>query len=113
MQAKDVLSNFYTENNLLGLVQTGVAMEPSAAGEAPPPPPPTWEAPYGGKTEQANGIVAIMEMIHEDIQKDITKAKEENDKAQEDFDTFKADSEAQVATLEEANDDLVGTKGTK
>lgn len=113
MQAKDVLSNFYSENNLVGLVQTGATMDPGAAGEAPPPPPPTWEAPYGGKTESANGIVAIMEMIHEDIQKDIAKAKEENEKAQADFDTFKSDSEAQVASLEQANDDLEGTKGNK
>merc|ERR1719162_1696344 len=52
-------------------------------------------------------------MIHEDILKDITKAKEENDKAQTEFDTFKTDSEAQVASLEQANDDLAGTKGTK
>jgi len=113
MQAKDVLSSFYEENNLVGLIQTGAKMDPGAAGDAPPPPPPTWEAPYGGKTEQANGIVAIMEMIHEDIQKDLTKAKEENTKAQEDFDAFKTDSETQVSSLETANDDLTGTKGTK
>lgn len=112
MQAKDVLANFYSENNL-NLVQTGAAMDPGAAGDAPPPPPPTWEAPYGGKTEQANGIVAIMEMIHEDIQKDITKAEAENTKAQTEFDTFKTDSETQVSQLEQANDELDGTKGTK
>jgi len=87
--------------------------DPGAAGDAPPPPPPTWEAPYGGKTEQANGIVAIMEMIHEDIQKDLTKAEAENTKAQAEFDTFKTDSETQVSTLEQANDELDGTKGTK
>jgi len=113
MQAKDVLSNFYSENNLVGLVQTGATMDPGAAGDAPPPPPPTWEAPYGGKTEEANGIVAIMEMIHADIQKDITKAEAENTKAQTEFDTFKEDSETQVSTLQEANDDLDGTKGEK
>jgi len=112
MQAKDVLSNFYSENNL-NLAQTGVSMDPGAAGDAPPPPPPTWEAPYGGKTESANGIVAIMEMIHADIEKDITKAKTDNEKAQTEFDTFKEDSETQVSTLEEANDDLNGTKGEK
>jgi len=112
MQAKDVLSNFYSENNL-NFAQTGATMDPSAAGDAPPPPPPTWEAPYGGKTESANGIVAIMEMIHADIEKDITKAEAENTKAQTEFDTFKEDSETQVSTLQTATDDLGGTKGEK
>ena len=40
------------------------------AGDAPPPPPPTWEGGYGGKTGESQGIVAIMEMVYEDIVKD-------------------------------------------
>lgn len=112
-QAKNVLTDFYEENNLVGLVQTNARMEPSAAGEAPPPPPKTWDEPYGGKTEQSNGIVAILEMIYEDIEKDLTKAKAEEDKAEASFQTFKTDSETQVTNLEETNDDLEGTKGDK
>merc|ERR1719502_1729568 len=111
MRAKDVLAGFYEENNL-NLLQKS-KMEPVVAGEAPPPPPATWEAPYGGKTGESQGIVAILEMIHEDILKDQTKAKADEDKAEETFQAFKTNSEQQISTLEGANTDLEDTKGQK
>jgi hypothetical protein len=97
MSAKAVLEDFYKENDLV-LVQkqpvTGMK-----AGEAPPPPPPTWEAPYGGKTGEAMGIVAIMEMVHEDIVKDRADAKADEDKSQAEYDAFKKESEEKMAEL--------------
>jgi len=110
-RAKDVLAGFYEENNL-NLLQKN-KMEPVVAGEAPPPPPATWEAPYGGKTGESQGIVAILEMIHEDIIKDKTKAKADEDKAEETFQSFKTNSETQIQALEDANSDLTDTKGEK
>jgi len=110
-RAKDVLSSFYEENNLV-LIQKN-KMAPVVAGEAPPPPPSTWEAPYGGKTGEATGIVAILEMIHEDIVKDQTKAKADEDKAEESFQAFKKNSETQIAALTDANTELTSTKGQK
>merc|ERR1719163_606875 len=71
------------------------------AGEAPPPPPPTWEAPYGGKTGESQGILAIMEMVHEDIVKDRKDAQEDEDKAQEEYDHFKEDSEEHMKDLKD------------
>merc|ERR1719145_455242 len=47
---------------------------PVVAGQAPPPPPTTWESPYGGKTGEATGIISVLEMVQEDIDKDIAKA---------------------------------------
>lgn len=111
MRAKDVLAGFYEENNL-NLLQKK-KMEPVVAGEAPPPPPSTWEAPYGGKTGESQGIVAILEMIHEDILKDQTKSKADEDKAEETFQAFKTNSETQIQALEDANSALTDTKGTK
>lgn len=110
-RAKDVLAGFYEENNL-NLLQKN-KMAPVVAGEAPPPPPSTWEAPYGGKTGESQGIVAILEMIHEDIIKDKTKAKADEDKAEETFQSFKTNSETQIQALEDANSDLTDTKGQK
>jgi hypothetical protein len=109
--AKDVLAGFYETNNLNLLQQK--KMEPVVAGEAPPPPPSTWEAPYGGKTGESQGIVAILEMIHEDIIKDQTKAKADEDKAQATFDSFSTNSRTQISALEDANTSLTDTKGTK
>jgi hypothetical protein len=112
MQAKDVLAGFYEENNL-NLLQKSKKMDPVVAGEAPPPPPATWEAPYGGKTGESQGIVAVLEMIHEDIIKDQTKSKADEDKAEETFQAFKTNSETQIQALEDANTELTDTKGQK
>lgn len=112
MRAKDVLAGFYEENNL-NLLQKNKKMDPVVAGEAPPPPPATWEAPYGGKTGESQGIVAILEMIHEDILKDQTKSKADEDKAEQTFQDFKTNSETQIQSLEDANSDLTDTKGQK
>jgi hypothetical protein len=109
--AKDVLANFYKDNNLV-LAQK--ARQPQVtAGEAPPPPPPTWEADYGGKTGESQGIVAILEMVHADILKDIATAKAEEDASQKEFDTFKAESEKQMKTITSDKNEKEGVKGKK
>merc|ERR1740121_1499842 len=109
--ARDVLATFYSDNNLM-LVQKKKAPV-VVAGEAPPPPPTTWDAPYGGKNEQSKGIIAILEMIDEDIIDDKTKAKAAEDKAQAEFDVFKKESEAQILALEEAVNELKATVAEK
>eukprot|EP00928_Gymnodinium_smaydae_P090888 TRINITY_DN745_c0_g1_i1.p1 TRINITY_DN745_c0_g1~~TRINITY_DN745_c0_g1_i1.p1 ORF type:complete len:727 (-),score=245.43 TRINITY_DN745_c0_g1_i1:73-2253(-) len=106
LRAKDVLEQFYTSNGMMLVQQPAVAK----AGEAPPPPPTTWEAPYGGKTQESTGIIAVLTMIDEDIQKDIATAQAAEDKAQADFDKFKKQSEDQVAAL---NADVVRLNGER
>jgi len=104
-KAKDVLAGFYADNNLMLLQQP--------AGEAPPPPPTTWDAPYGGKTAESTSIIAILEMVMEDITKDIAKAKKAEETAQAEFDTFKAESEEMIGSLGDDISTLTGTKGEK
>jgi len=95
--AKNVLAGFYKDNGLVFVQKQPVSgME---AGEAPPPPPATWEGGYGGKTGESQGIVAIMEMVHEDIVKDRADAKADEDSSQSEFDDFKADSESKMKAL--------------
>merc|ERR1719169_321616 len=101
MNAKNVLEGFYKDNDLVLVQKSKQPVEGMAAGEAPPPPPPTWEGGYGGKTGESQGIVAIMEMVHEDIVKDRKDAKADEDSAQEEFDDFKKDSEAKMKDLKE------------
>jgi len=110
--AKGVLAQFYSENNLM-LVQGKKQTPVVTAGDAPPPPPTTWEAPYGGKTEESTGILAVLEMIIEDVNIDITDAKTAEDKAQAEYNTFKKESEDLVLELQEAISDLNSTKGDK
>jgi len=107
-QARDVLAEFYKENGLVFAQQPVVE-----AGQAPPPPPTTWEAPYGGKTDEKEGIVAILDMIKEDIVSDIANAKAEEDAAQAAYDSFKKESEEQIANLTSEIEKLEGEKGDK
>lgn len=110
--ATEVLSEFYTQNNLM-LVQKHKKQPTIEAGKAPPPPPTTWDAPYGGKTEQSSGIIAILSMLEEDILSDKTKAKAAEDEAQTEFDAFKKETEAQIEALNEHVSTLSGTKAEK
>merc|ERR1740138_1246889 len=97
--ARDVLSDFYTTNNLMFVQKSKAPVV--EAGKAPPPPPSTWDAPYGGKTEGASGIIAILEMIKEDIHDDQSKAKKAEDEDQAKFEKFKEESLAQIQALNE------------
>jgi peptidoglycan hydrolase CwlO-like protein len=99
LQATGVLKNFYSDNGLM-LIQKSARAPASKAGEAPPPPPATWEAPYGGKTEESTGIIAILEMVAEDVQKDIALAQAAEEKAQTAYDEAKKNIEANIANLE-------------
>jgi septal ring factor EnvC (AmiA/AmiB activator) len=72
--AYDVLETFYKQENLMLVQRKGRAPVVVAAGKAPPPPPTTWDSPYGGRTGESTGILAILSMIKEDIERDISTA---------------------------------------
>jgi len=95
-----VLKKFY-EDEGLAMLQTGASVQRQPAGEAPPPPPPTFEGGYGGAKAESNGIQAIMQMIMDDIDKDIRDATTIEDVSQSDFDTFKSDTESVISDVEE------------
>jgi hypothetical protein len=107
--AKDVLAGFYADNGLM-LVQRQPG---GAAGAAPPPPPGTWDAPYGGKTDESTSIISILDMIMEDIQKDIDKSLAAEEKAEADFQTFKSESEALIQSLTDEVSQLEGVQADK
>jgi len=99
-QATGVLETFYKENDLM-LAQKAVrAPFTSEAGKAPPPPPTTWDAPYSGKTDQSTGIIAILGMIKEDIDKDLQKATKAEEEAVALFDET---SKELTSNIEKAN----------
>merc|ERR1719316_139942 len=104
-QAKEVLENFYKDNDLVLMQKSKQPVTGMAAGDAPPPPPPTWEGGYGGKTGESQGIVAIMEMVHEDIVKDRKDAKADEDDSQKEYDEFKKDSEDKMKALKKEKEE--------
>merc|ERR1719503_448983 len=57
----------------------------------PPPPPAAVEA-YGKKTEESNGIIAMMDSLIKDLDKEMTEAEVTEKDAQGDYETFMQDS---------------------
>jgi predicted nucleic acid-binding Zn-ribbon protein len=104
--AVGVLKEFYTKNNL-ALAQ--YRQEPFvAAGEAPTPPPSTWDESYGGAKGANNGIVAIMELIKGDIEKDVSKATDNENTAISEHSKLSADIADTISSLESTKSDLNG-----
>mmetsp|Transcript_59398 Transcript_59398/g.173783 ORF Transcript_59398/g.173783 Transcript_59398/m.173783 type:complete len:728 (-) Transcript_59398:75-2258(-) len=105
-EAKDVLEQFYQDNQLMLLQQP-------QAGQAPPPPPSTWEGSYGGKTQQATGVIATLDIIKTDIEKDIQAASTAENASATKYNTFSDECNNQMQDLRGAISTLNGTKGEK
>merc|ERR1719420_568296 len=81
--------------------------------QAPPPTPPTWEGDYKGKTGEAGGILGILKLCKEDIDKDRSSAKADEDEAQAAYDKAKTAFEEQEKALNTAISELEGQIGDK
>jgi len=112
-KAKAVLEDFYKENDLMLMQRQPEVAEQLKAGQAPPPPPSTWDKPYGGKTQVSMGVVAALEVIEDDVQKDIATAKAAEKKAKSKYDTFKKETEKIIKELSDAVKDLLEAQGDK
>jgi len=58
---------------------------------APPPPPETFDA-YTTKSEESNGVIAMMDLLIKDLDKEMTEAETEEKDAQADYETAMKDS---------------------
>jgi len=63
---------------------------------APPPPPESIEA-YSKKGEESNGIIAMMDALVRDLDKEMTEAETTEKDAQGDYETFMSDSKTKRA----------------
>merc|ERR1719225_437519 len=93
--AKKRLNKFY--NPTLALAQSRASFAEvgiHGSGEAPPgPPPETWDA-YSKKSEESTGVVAMIDVLIADLDKEMTEAKAEEKNDQEDYETMMAESAA-------------------
>jgi len=87
--AKGRLAKFYSPKSAAASLVT-ISLH-GAAAAAPPPPPETWGA-YKKQTEEAGGILAMMQTMIADVEKEITESKTEEENAQEEYETLIADS---------------------
>jgi DNA repair exonuclease SbcCD ATPase subunit len=59
--------------------------------EAPAPPPATWDA-YSKKSEESNGVIAMMDSLAADLEKEMQEAELEEKDAQGDYEQFTRDA---------------------
>merc|ERR1719335_116224 len=88
-------------------------MEPVAAGQAPPPPPATWEDPnYAVASNEGTGIQALLEMLVEDVKKDIAAAEAAEQEAVAAFEEESGKLEQAMKDAEKTIADLEGEKSS-
>merc|ERR1719232_876347 len=75
-----------------GIAGTGITVfAQTARREAPPPPPETFGA-YTKKSEDSMGVMAMMDLLIADLDKEMTEAETEEKDAQADYETLMKDS---------------------
>jgi len=79
-----------------GIAGTGIAVLAQVSAhsqlkDAPAPPPETWGA-YQKKGEQSNGVIAMIDLLIKDLDKEMTEAETEERNAQADYEKMMTDS---------------------
>merc|ERR1719491_2459493 len=80
-----------------------------SAAVAPPPPPETWDA-YQKKGQEHNGVVAMIDMLIGDLDKDMTESGVEEQNGQAEYEVLMEDSRTKRAQDSKAVADKEGTK---
>jgi outer membrane murein-binding lipoprotein Lpp len=83
--AKNRLNKFYNP-------KLAKLMQVSAHNEAAPGPPPATAAAFSKKSEESNGVIAMIDLMIGDLTKEMTVAKTEEENAQEDYEQAMTDS---------------------
>jgi len=101
-----------------GIAGTGVAvlaqvkahnLVAQAEAAAPPPPPDTWGA-YTVKSEESNGVIAMIDLLIKDLTKELTEAEAEEKHSQEDYETMMNDSADKRTTDSKALEEKMSAK---
>merc|ERR1740121_905109 len=59
--------------------------------DAPAPPPETWDA-YAKKSDESTGVIAMIDLLIKDLEKELTEAETEENEAQSDYETMMKES---------------------
>merc|ERR1719486_1843958 len=94
--AKNRLNKFYNPK-LYVAPPPAEAMFVQRSGVAPPPPPETFGA-YSKKGEESTGVIAMMDMMVADLDKEITETETEEKENQAEYEQFMKDSAAKRAS---------------
>jgi hypothetical protein len=78
---------------------------------APPPPPETFDA-YTKKGQETSGVIAMMDMLIKDLDKEMTEAQTAEKDAQKDYEKMLSDAKAKRAADSKSITEKQGTKAT-
>merc|ERR1719454_2182862 len=92
-----------------GIAGTGVTALISDHRGAPPPPPETFGA-YSKKSEESNGVMAMMDAMVADLDKEMQEADVEEKDAQAEYETMMKESTEKRATDSKSITQKAGTK---
>jgi len=91
-----------------GIAGTGIGLT-QRSHEAPPPPPKQFGA-YKKKGEESNGVIAMIDGLVLDLEKEMTEAKTDEKNAQDDYEQFMKDSAQKRADDSKSIEDKVANK---
>merc|ERR550537_1955085 len=84
-----------------------VAVKKGAKKDAPADSPPeTWGKSYEGRKSEGTGIIAILNMIAEDLQKDVTNAKKVEGEQMAEFEKLRTENRAALQAMEDKTNEL-------
>ena len=63
----------------------------------PAPPPETFEGAYGKKSEESNGVIAMVDLLVADLDKEMTVAEATEKESQKDYEALMADAKEKRA----------------
>merc|ERR1719162_399476 len=94
-----------------GIAGTGVTVLASVSehGVAKPPPPPAAPGAYKKKSGESGGVIAMIDLIVKDLDKEMTVAKTEEKDAQGDYETMMSDSKSKRSDDSKSLADKQGT----
>merc|ERR1719399_2542402 len=77
-----------------GIAGTGIGL---LQGDAAPPPPPAADLAYKTKGEESSGVIRMIDLLVNDVEKEIQESKLEEKDAQGDYEKFMSDAAAKRA----------------
>merc|ERR1740139_484610 len=111
--AKNRLNKFYNPSLYVAPAKREAELvdisEHDQLDEAPVPPPQA-PAPYSKKSEESNGVIKMMDMLAQDLDKEMQEAEVEEKNAQEEYEQMMSDSADKRAEDNKAMADKKGAK---
>merc|ERR1719487_2981419 len=109
-QAIEALTSFYTNNkiplgSLLQKKEPEYTVDPDKAPDTP-----GFEKPYGGRSSESGGIIAILSMIKEDLENEIVEGKKAETAAAAEFAKMRATSMKTLAALKQKKNEQESAK---